>query len=146
MRQQKPWNDRPCHLRRGPPANGAARCVPNTLGNVRPDGVSSPLTGHSHFAKPILHRANPLSREYRPPPGVDDIRGIMGWLDEELASRSVNDRLGEMKRHLGERFPKYSEHSERLRLLEDRDGDGKADHSTVFADAFNTPLDGIGAG
>src|SRR5436190_1528771 len=78
--------------------------------------------------------------------GVDDIRGIMDWLDEELASRTVDDRLAEMKRHLGERFPKYSEKSERIRLLEDRDGDGKADHATVFADAFNTPLDGIGAG
>src|SRR5262245_38610860 len=78
--------------------------------------------------------------------GVDDIRGIMDWLDEELASRTVEDRLAEMKRHLGERFPNYSKNSERIRLLEDRDGDGKADHSTVFADGFNTPLDGIGAG
>jgi len=54
--------------------------------------------------------------------------------------------LAEMKRHLGNRFPKYSENSERIRLLEDRDGDGKADHATVFADGFHTPLDGIGAG
>jgi quinoprotein glucose dehydrogenase len=78
--------------------------------------------------------------------GVDDIRGIMDWLDEELASRTVEDRLAEMKRHLGERFPKYSQNSERIRLVEDRDGDGKADHSTIFAEGFNTPLDGIGAG
>src|SRR2546429_10019207 len=78
--------------------------------------------------------------------GVDDIRGIMDWLDEELASRSVDERLAEMKRHLGDRFGKYSEHSERIRLLEDRDGDGKADHATVFAEDFNTQLAGIGAG
>src|SRR5437763_3406084 len=78
--------------------------------------------------------------------GVDDIRGIMDWLDEELASRSVDDRLAEMKRHLGDRLAKYSEHSERVSLLEDRDGDGKADHATVFAEGFNAPLDGIGAG
>src|SRR5881275_1204301 len=61
--------------------------------------------------------------------GVGDIRGIMDWLDEELASRTVDDRLAEMKRHLGERFAKYSERSERIRLIEDRDGDGKADHT-----------------
>src|SRR6266487_1899897 len=61
--------------------------------------------------------------------GVDDIRGIMDWLDEELACRTVDDRLAEMKRHLGDRFPSYSESSERIRLLEDRDHDGKADHS-----------------
>src|ERR1051326_3094487 len=78
--------------------------------------------------------------------GVDDIRGIMDWLDEELASRSVDDRLSEMKRHLGDRFPQYSEHSERISLLEDRDGLGKADQASVFAEHFNDPLDGIGAG
>src|SRR3954471_5747738 len=78
--------------------------------------------------------------------GVDDIRGIMDWLDEELACRSVDDRLAEMKRHLGSRFASYSEKSERIRLLEDRSGSGKADHSTVFAEGFNTPLDGIAAG
>ena len=78
--------------------------------------------------------------------GVDDIRGIMDWLDEELASRSVDARLSEMKRHLGDRFPQYSEHSERISLLEDRDGLGKADQASVFAEHFNDPLDGIGAG
>src|SRR5437660_3058580 len=78
--------------------------------------------------------------------GVDDIRGIMDWLNEDLASRSVDDRLSEMKRHLGERFARYSDQSERISLLEDRQGQGKADHATVFAENFNTPLDGIGAG
>jgi quinoprotein glucose dehydrogenase len=78
--------------------------------------------------------------------GVDDIRRLMDWLDEELASRSVDDRLAEMKRHLGDRFRTYSEQSERIRLLEDRGGTGKADHATVFADGFNSPLDGIAAG
>ena len=78
--------------------------------------------------------------------GVDDIRGIMDWLDEELASRSADQRAAEMKRHLGERFSTYSGHSERISLLEDRSGQGKADHATVFAERFNTPLDGIGAG
>lgn len=78
--------------------------------------------------------------------GVDDIRGIMDWLDEELASRSPDERLSEMKRHLGARFATYSDRSERISLLEDRNGQGKADHATVFAEHFNHPLDGIGAG
>src|SRR5690242_19322029 len=43
--------------------------------------------------------------------GVDDIRGIMDWLDEELASRSPNERMSEMKRHLGDRFARYSDQS-----------------------------------
>lgn len=78
--------------------------------------------------------------------GVDDIRNLMSWLDEELASRSVDDRLAEMKRHLGDRFRTYTEKSERIRVVEDRAGTGRADHATVFADEFNSPLDGIAAG
>jgi quinoprotein glucose dehydrogenase len=78
--------------------------------------------------------------------GVDDIRGIMDWLDEELASRTVDDRLAEMKRHLGSELANYSKYSERIGLLEDRSGQGKADHATVFAEHFNAPLDGIAAG
>src|SRR5882724_1594860 len=103
------------------------------------------------LANPVAFNFDERGRAYvcetfRLHAGVDDIRGIMDWLDEELASRTVDDRLAEMKRHLGDRFPSYSENSERIRLIEDRDGDGKADHATVFADGFNTPLDGIGAG
>jgi quinoprotein glucose dehydrogenase len=103
------------------------------------------------LANPVAFNFDEKGRAYvcetfRLGAGVDDIRGIMDWLDEELAARTVDDRLAEMKRHLGDRFPKYSEHSERIRRIEDRDGDGKADHSTVFAEDFNTPLDGIGAG
>src|SRR5678815_3484296 len=78
--------------------------------------------------------------------GVDDIRGIMDWLDEELAARTVDDRLAEMKRHLGERMTNYVRNSERLRRLEDRAGTGKADYSTIFAEGFNTALDGLAAG
>ena len=78
--------------------------------------------------------------------GVDDIRGIMDWLNEELASRSPDERMAEMKRHLGERFATYSDHSEQIRLLEDRSGQGRADHATVFAQDFNSPLEGIAAG
>src|SRR5579862_6682510 len=63
-----------------------------------------------------------LCETFRLGAGVDDIRGIMSWLDEELASRSVDERLAEMKRHLGDRFVTYTNRSERIRLLEDRSG------------------------
>src|SRR5436190_4232093 len=103
------------------------------------------------LANPVAFNFDEKGRAYvcetfRLNAGVDDIRGLMDWLDEELASRSVDDRLAEMKRHLGDRFAKYSEQSERIRVIEDRAGTGKADHSTVFAEGFNSPLDGIGAG
>ena len=39
-----------------------------------------------------------------------------------------------------------SAESEVVQLIEDRAGTGQADHATVYADGFNTIMDGIGAG
>ncbi len=103
------------------------------------------------LANPVAFNFDEKGRAYvcetfRLGAGVDDIRQIMDWLDEELACRTVDDRMAEMKRHLGDRFNSYTNHSERIQLLEDRNGSGKADFSTTFAEQFNTSLDGIGAG
>src|SRR6266446_4984519 len=101
--------------------------------------VASGLKVDLWAAEPLL--ANPVAfnfdekgrayvcETFRLNAGVDDIRQLMDWLDEELASRSADDRLAEMKRHLGDRFATYSEQSERISLLEDRHGLGKADHA-----------------
>ncbi|MCW5556337.1 MAG: PQQ-dependent sugar dehydrogenase, partial [Verrucomicrobiae bacterium] len=79
--------------------------------------------------------------------GVPDIRGIMDWLDEDLASRSVDDRLAMMQRHLGKKgMADYYKNTERIRLLRDTRGAGRADSSQVFADNFATPLDGVASG
>src|SRR5438132_2761914 len=103
------------------------------------------------LANPVAFNFDEKGRAYvcetfRLGAGADDIRQIMDWLDEELACRTVDDRLAEMKRHLGSRFETYTDKAERIRVLEDRAGVGKADRATIFADGFNTPLDGIGAG
>src|SRR6266478_2480017 len=103
------------------------------------------------LANPVAFNFDEKGRAYvcetfRLGAGVDDIRQIMDWLDEELACRTVDDRLAEMKRHLGDRFNSYTNHSERVQLIEDTNDDGKADRSTIFAEQFNTSLDGIGAG
>ena len=86
-----------------------------------------------------------VAETFRLHAGAPDIRGIMNWLDEDLACRTVNDRVMMMKRHLGDKVADYTRASERVKRLEDRDGDGKVDHSTVFADGFNTILDGLAA-
>lgn len=79
--------------------------------------------------------------------GVPDIRGIMDWLDEDLACQSVEDRLAMMQRHLGESGMKdYYKNTERIRLLTDPTRSGKATKSVVFAENFATPLDGVAAG
>jgi len=88
-----------------------------------------------------------VAESFRAWRGVPDIRGIMPWLDEDLACKSVEDRLDMMKRHLGEAGMKdYYLNTERVRVLWDSNGDGKADVSKVFADNFATPLDGVASG
>lgn len=83
---------------------------------------------------------------FRHSQGVDDIRGHPDWLDEELASKTVEDRIALLKRHYNNDLKAYTAHTERLRLLTDTRGLGKADRSTVFAEGFNNILDGIAAG
>lgn len=107
-------------------------------------------------AEPLL--ANPVAfhidergrffvcETFRHSAGVTDIRGHMNWLDEDLASRTVEDRLAMLKRHEGINFPNYSRRTDRLRLLWDSDNDGKADSATIFADGFTNALSGIGSG
>src|SRR5581483_2920738 len=68
------------------------------------------------------------------------------WLDDDLACRTVADRVAMYKKYLGSEFARYEVEHERVRRLVDRDGDGRADASTVFADGFNEPAAGIGAG
>ncbi|HEX3447896.1 MAG TPA: PVC-type heme-binding CxxCH protein [Isosphaeraceae bacterium] len=104
------------------------------------------------------HLANPVSfcidekgvfyvaETFRHGAGVTDTRGHMNWLDDDLACRSVADRVAMYKKFLGKEFAGYNLQHERVRRIVDRDGDGKADAATIFADGFNDPAAGIGAG
>lgn len=87
-----------------------------------------------------------VSESFRIKKGVDDIRGYMSWLDDDLACRTVADRVAMTRKHLGKRADSWAVHSERVRLVEDRKRQGKADSSTVFADGFNRLESGIAAG
>lgn len=87
-----------------------------------------------------------LAETFRYKTSVYDIREHMNMFNDDLASRTVEDRAAMIKKFLGDKVKDMTVESEVVRLLEDRDGDGKADHSTVFADGFNTILDGIGSG
>src|SRR5262245_16879498 len=79
--------------------------------------------------------------------GVTDDRGHMNWLADDLASRSTADRVAIYKKDAGTRFHReYETARERIRLLEDTTGSGKADKVTVFRDDFGRAEDGIGAG
>src|SRR4051812_35383162 len=121
--------------------------------NIRvPAGLKLDLwAAEPMLANPVVFTIDGKGRIYvaetfRLHAGVTDIRGIMSWLNDDLACRTVEDRLAMMRRRLGKKFEDYGKHHERIRLLEDTKGTGKADKATVFADGFNRPQDGIAAG
>jgi quinoprotein glucose dehydrogenase len=78
--------------------------------------------------------------------GVTDDRGHGYWLTDDLSSRTVADRLALYRKYDGKRMRLYTEAEDRVRLLEDTNGDGVMDKATVFAGGFNAPVDGLGAG
>ncbi len=117
-----------------------------------PEGFTMDLVA----AEPLL--ANPVAfyfdfdgniyvaETFRHSRGVGDMRGHRDWLVDDLASRTVEDRLIAMKKNLGAEFSVWAEEHDRISKLWDSDGDGVADQATVFADGFRDALAGIGAG
>lgn len=118
--------------------------------------VAGGLRGQVFAAEPSL--ANPVAfcldeqgrifvaETFRQSKGVEDNRGHMNWLLDDLAAQTVADRVEFFKKHQKEEVQRYAEEHDRIRRLVDLDGDGQADESTVFADGFNAIEDGTGAG
>ncbi len=118
--------------------------------------VPSGMEAKVWAAEPLL--ANPVAfcfdekgrcyvaETFRLHAGVTDNRGHMYWLDDDLASRTVADRVAMYRKHLKDRFKTYETEHDRVRLIEDTKGKGIADKATVFADGFHRAADGIGAG
>lgn len=77
--------------------------------------------------------------------GVPDLRGINEFIRGDFMSQTVADRA-KLYDSIPGRVPDgfYTNTADRLIRLEDRDGNGAADHRTLFSDQFNKPLDGIG--
>lgn len=87
-----------------------------------------------------------VAETFRHHKGVTDMRSHRSWLVDDLACETIEDRLIAMKKNLGTRFPSYTMEHDRVRLLEDSDGDGVMDRASVFADGFKDALAGIGSG
>ena len=85
---------------------------------------------------------------FRAHKGVGDNTGKegTGWLEADLAAKTVDDRLAYHLRLLGEKARDWVVETDRVRELVDADGDGRADRSTVFATGFNRLIEGHGAG
>ena len=88
-----------------------------------------------------------VCESFRQNRGVTDNRAHdQQWLLADLAAETVQDRIDYHIRLLGEAAITYAQHDDRVRRLEDSDGDGKVDRSTVVAKGFNRIEEGTGAG
>ncbi len=117
-----------------------------------PEGFSSSLWA----SEPML--GNPVSlsvdekgrvfvaETYRYRTSTLDIRHYMFMLEDDLACRTTEDRVASMKRNFPTQWADLAKETEVVRLLEDRDGDGKADFSSPYASQMSTLLDGINSG
>jgi quinoprotein glucose dehydrogenase len=77
--------------------------------------------------------------------GVYDIRHMYDRLDEDLASKTVEQRMATLNKWNHNDNSSLTQWPDRLRLIEDRDGDGRADYSSIFAQ-WSEPLDGLASG
>lgn len=79
--------------------------------------------------------------------GVEDNRRNP-WVADDYKLTSTAERLEMLKKYSNEKRPLsyFTKYSEKIRVIEDRDGDGKCDRATIFAEGFNNPLDGTAAG
>lgn len=117
-----------------------------------PAGLKTELwAAEPMLANPVAFTIDHQGRVYvcetfRQGHGVEDNRGHEHWLDDDLAAQTVEDRLAYIKKHLGERAREYTKYDDRVRLLQDTDGDGRADKATIFAQHFNHIVDGTAAG
>jgi quinoprotein glucose dehydrogenase len=90
-----------------------------------------------------------VAEEYRFNLGTEENRTRPFFLEDDLQLQTLDDRL-----KMYEKFAKnfaggmewFRKVGDQVRLVEDIDGDGKADRSTVFAPDFNGTLDGLAAG
>ena len=88
-----------------------------------------------------------VCESYRQERGVTDNRAHdEAWVLADLASKTVQDRIDYHQRLLGEAAVTYAQHDDRLKWVEDTDGDSVADRSGVFANGFNRIEEGTGAG
>jgi quinoprotein glucose dehydrogenase len=132
-----------------PASNEAERAIKNFK---VPDGMSlTVVAAEPLLAQPVAFGFDEQGRVYvaetfRLNRGVEDNRGHMNWLTDDLAAQTVEDRRKYFQKFLGDKIENYTREHDRVRQLVDDNGDGVYDRSTVFADGFNDLVDGIGSG
>ncbi len=77
---------------------------------------------------------------------VFDITQHTNWLWQDMSFRSVADRGAFLTNQFVTNLAFLTKDSEVVRRLEDRDGDGQADHTEILASGFTDAVDGTAAG
>lgn len=123
------------------------------IGHIKiPEGLKIELwAAEPMLANPVCMRADNRDRiflveTFRHTSNVLDIRGHMDWLVDDLACRTVEDRIALLRRKYGPNVRKFTYDDDRIRMIEDTAGVGKADKATVFASGFNKIESGLAAG
>jgi quinoprotein glucose dehydrogenase len=118
-----------------------------------PDGLKAHLwAAEPMFGNPVAFNLDEhgrvfVSETHRYGTSTLDIRNYMWMLEDDLANRNQADWLASIERSFGPAGVKeLSLESERLVLLEDTNGDGTADKSSVYAENFRSPMDGVASG
>ncbi len=118
-----------------------------------PAGLKAELwAAEPMFANPVAFNLDEkgrvfVSETYRYGSSVLDIRDYMWILEDDLANRNQDDFTAMVHRLWGEdNVKELSKESERLTLLEDTKGAGKADKASTYATDFRSPIDGIASG
>ncbi|WP_254506957.1 PVC-type heme-binding CxxCH protein [Anatilimnocola floriformis] len=139
-----------------PPLPDGSRDAVAKISTLRvPKGIKVELfAAEPQLASPValcLDEKNRVyvAEEFRFNRGTEENRSRPFLLDDDLQLKTTDDRLA-MFRKFENKFDGgmewFSRYTDQVRRLEDRDGDGRADVSTVFATGFNGPLDGLAAG
>lgn len=87
-----------------------------------------------------------IAETHRYGPSVFDITQNTNWLLADMAFRSVDDRARFLTNQFRTNLAILTRDREKVRRVEDRDGDGRADHSEVVVDTPSTVVDGTAAG
>lgn len=140
-------------------------------GDSKPDGTQAATAAMAAFRLPEgftveLFAADPMltnpiafcldeqgrvyvAEDHRFLEGTPENRSHNFMLDDDLQVTTLADRLA-MQTKWADKFENgsawFTQTSDIVRQLVDSDGDGKADQSTVFAEGFDGPLDGLGSG
>jgi quinoprotein glucose dehydrogenase len=144
----KPFDRAPVH----PPKDTPDAAKKNLAKAKIPAGFTADIwASEPLLANPVAFCFDPqgrmfVSETHRYRSSVLDIRHYMFMLEDDLAARNQDQWLASIKKNFPKDWQQLEKESEVIRLVEDSNGDGKADKTSVYAEGFNSALDGIASG